>query len=233
MKSGSLFIAVVIGIVSVGYAGYEMISPSGNDAPLQTNGLSYTGSLSYNVALNATGAWTDNPLTISWIVSQNGNGSWHYKYTYTTGSPNIHDVLIETSTSFNSGSISNVVYGSYTQNTSYSIDTFTVSDDPARLTNLPEDIYGIRFTIQPSSATTFIVDFDSDYAPEWGDFYANCGHAKGDLNSAWNISFTSSDIDPTNPAQSGTIDNSLLVPSPEPATIALLGLGFMCIRKRK
>ena len=200
---------------------------------VQAGAVTYSGSLSYSDSIDATGVWTESPLSMSWTISENVGGDWHYSYTYSTGDPFIHDVFIETPTSFNSSSLSNVTYGAFTANSSYNIATYNTGSDATRLTNLPEEMYGIRFTIVPASATTFAVEFDSDYAPGWGDFYANCTHAKGALNSAWNLGFTSSDFDPTAAAQNGTVSNSILVPTPEPTTIALIGLGFAFVRRRK
>jgi hypothetical protein len=89
------------------------------------------------------------------------------------------------------------------------------------------------------------VSFYSTRVPVWGDFYAKDGRDKsaGEDSpvAAWNAGFGVTDVDPTAPASSGSIDHHVLVPDsmlaiPEPASIAVVlagGVGVIVRRRRR
>ena len=201
--------------------------------------LSYSGSLQVaDSELEGTGFWiTDNgetgwfPAYFSWTVTDNGDSTWHYEYNLDVYRADISHFIIEASPSFETGNLLNP-----DPFTSYEIMTheFGSAGNPS----LPDDIYGPKFDIGDAATaepdyTSITVSFDSDRDPVWGDFYAKCGKVGGTQNTIWNEGFVTAD--PLDAPANGTVLNHVLVPDtiPEPATLAILGLGALLMRKRR
>ncbi|MFI4911220.1 MAG: PEP-CTERM sorting domain-containing protein [Sedimentisphaeraceae bacterium JB056] len=181
--------------------------------------------------LEGTGFWVDGtgindwtPARIDWEVTDNGNSTWHYEYTLSVYGADVSHFILETSETFTESNIFNLS----APGTGVELGTFVPdSGNPS----MPGSVYGIKF--DSTSGTEVTISFDSDRDPVWGDFYAKCGNTGGTQNTVWNEGFLTTD--PISAATDGTLSNHILVPDtvPEPATLALLGLGGMLIRRRR
>jgi hypothetical protein len=195
-------------------------------------GLSYTGSLSYPDGLYAQGVWADPATKIEWTVTDYST-YWHYEYTLTAAAQNISHMIIEVSPSFQVNDIWNIEPSFIGSD---GLDDWTEQQGNP---GLPDTFRGLKWNF--GTATTLTVEFDSDRAPVWGDFYAKDGKAPhtDTVNLAYNLGFTSPDTDPTAAIGNGSVDNHLLVPDtktvvPLPGAVLLgfLGLGAAGLKLR-
>jgi hypothetical protein len=209
--------------------------------------VSYTGSLQVaDGELDGTGFWVNDngqtdpqwfPAYLSWTVAENGDGTWNYTYNLDVFRADVSHFILEASPSFGLGNLSNSSFG-VPEIMTHSGDGTETQPNPF----LVGDIYGPKFDIgvegdPEPEYTSIAVSFDSDRAPIWGDFYAKCGKTGGPVlgtqNTLWNQGLLIDD--PLDPAGNGSVLNHVLVPDtiPEPATLALLGLGSLLLRRRK
>lgn len=194
----------------------------------------YTGALSTAPpsGLGGTGFWmTDsNPYTnLLWSVSFQPGGFWRYSYTFTVQRAAVSHFILEVSPGFSLSNPADFQNLSGTGIDPSAVYVGTYTPGPGN-PYMPGNIYGIKF--DNTSATQISFQFDSYRNPVWGDFYAKCGAVGGTQNTAWNLGFTSSDTDPSDPPANGSVNNHILVPDgyvPEPASVALFGLGLAAL----
>jgi hypothetical protein len=178
----------------------------------------YTGTLSSpDGGLTSPGGNWD-PISITWTVSSNSDGSFHYLYDL-SAARGISHVLLETSRTFTTANLLN-----YAGPVEIRLWEPGESGNPG----LPDELYGIKF--DDLGNETVHLAFDSRRRPVWGDIYLKDGNS-GLGYRAWNAGFTASDMDPFDrPANGSVLINHVLVPdtvtTPEPGTLALLALGL-------
>jgi hypothetical protein len=189
----------------------------------------YSGSLSYNAGLYTQGVWNAPGTAIEWCVTDNTT-SWHYKYTLTAAAQNISHLIIEVSPTFTAADIKNSTL-------SYDLDTYSSANGNP---DMPSAMWGLKWNF--GTSTTMTVEFDSDRAPVWGDFYSKDGKApqSDTFNVAYNLGFGNPDTDPAVAIGNGSVRDHILVPDttsvlplPGAVILGLLGMGTAGMRLRK
>ena len=175
---------------------------------------------------------TVNGFKVVSEVMNNGNGTWHYKYTFSNADGSL---LVQHTVSHFIISVS---------------ENFTLEDLLSTEGVVPElrdfgpepGNPGLQETMYSALKLDLlneqnVVEFDCTRAPMWGDFYAKDG---GDpKNYAYNASIGITVADPYDYTGAKDVGGAplfkVLVPDtiPEPATMTLLGLGGLLLGNRR
>ncbi|MHB0912980.1 MAG: hypothetical protein ACYC2Y_06000, partial [Armatimonadota bacterium] len=133
--------------------------------------FAYTGSLTTtDGGLIATGTWADSahPATVSWNIFYDGD-IWDYTYTISVYSKEVSHAIIEVSPTFTGENLfSPKIDGNAW--TAIGIDDYDLDNGNP---NIPGEVHGLKF--DETSGTVLALNFRSDRAPVWGDFYAKDG----------------------------------------------------------
>ena len=191
-----------------------------------------TGSRDSTSGEVTTAAIFSTPIAVSWEITQN-NGIYHYMYTITgpTGSGlGVSHFALNLSDDCVSGGtcVTNAIVNGFSVESGLTYGPNTSSNGD---TNFPGSFYGVRFFPAQPTQLAIVVQFDSDHAPVYGDFYLKLGQggppASANGDSAWNngsnpVSNTSGLITDYIPRPDGA---STAVP--EPASLVLFGIGLV------
>lgn len=156
-------------------------------------------------SITGTGNWiVTGPTSLEWCVTQNPDGSWHYKYVFSHPVGATSHFVVEASASLVADDLFGAVAG-------FGEVTVGVISPQSGCPGMPESLFGIKLDGTTGNVTT--VEFDCTRRPVWGDFYSKDGNAGGHgVNAAWNAGFTAGDRDPSDPAQDGSVQAHVLVP---------------------
>jgi len=191
--------------------------------------------------LEAGGNWASAPdgegFQIAWEITQGYTGLWHYRYTLLNESgdgltPEASHTIFELSTNITSEDLFNF------SGDIQSVEFRTFGEAPSN-PEFPdgEDIFGVKFDLTGDQC---LIEFDSTRQPMWGDFYSK-GGGGSHPSYVYNISL-GTPVELPNSYLTPPVDvaqnplHKILVPDtvlPEPATVALLALGTLTIRRRR
>ena len=163
--------------------------------------------------ITATGPWANGGFELSWNIADNQDGTYFYQYKITGlgGGELTKDVkywmMQLTPTIDWTGVFDDVGF-------STEVDKFKKGK---KNPGMPGELFGLKF-----EDGTLEVSFVTDYAPEWGSFYARVKGKKKDY--AYNIGFGT---DPAGTDFTNWIPVDGVSPTPEPGTLLLVGSGLL------
>ncbi len=172
---------------------------------------------------NATAA------SLKWAITSIVGG-YHYSYTLDTSSSqhSISHFILELSGSCVSGGVladPNCAHNASAGGATLIPGTFSIGPSNP---NMPGTITGLKFDGPTSNALPYILSFDSDRAPVYGDFYAKTGSPPKSGYSVFNSGqgFESSSM---LVADFIARPDTTIVTSPEPESLALLAAGMAAL----
>jgi len=201
-------------VITVAFALLGVSSLYGDSVSVDSTDFTGSRTSAPGGGITATGPWADGGFELSWNIADNQDGTFFYQYKIT---------------GLGGGTLAKDVKYWMMQLTP-TIDWTGVFDDVGFSTEvgrfkkgkknpgMPGDLFGLKF-----DDGTLEVSFVTDYAPEWGSFYAQGKGKNGD--DAYNIGFGT---DPTGTDFTNWIAvDGVSVPEPSTLILLLSGTGLL------
>lgn len=173
----------------------------------------------------AGGNYDDQDLTITWDIDPIVGG-YHYKYTITNfPAPNLSHILLDLSTNCTS-SANGCVTNPTTNATFGDIVYGDFGDEGMSNPGFPAgtSIQGIKFNFSADADAPFVLDFDSNRAPVYGDIYSKGGMDSFFYNNGLILANHNSESIFDFVARPDTTVDPVV---PEPSTWLLMGMGLV------
>lgn len=231
MKKGSLILAILFGVLTVGIVAYaetawETETIYGDPVPVDHWSGYY---VQYNSGINATQGWANSNTRLSWDISY--YGIYNYFYTWSTNPDPVPGGLSHIIIELTPDTIIRRGLEEY-YGVEYPSPQKGIWDDSDGNPLLTYGFYGAKITPLIDWGTVFEFSFTSEQEPVWGNFYAKDGGGVGvDAVVAWNKGLGS-----TEGVFIARPDGERGVQAPEPGTLLLLGaglLGLWAVPRRK
>lgn len=175
--------------------------------------------------IDATEEWADGNFVLSWDITDNGGGSFTYRYMIEgSGGGDLPKELSHWILQLTPDTLWTDVFGTNTE-----VRDFSSSESGNPL--IPADVFGVKF--DDLMVAQFFTEFTVNHAPVWGDFYAKDGGGQENAVVAFNANFGDwpSDFNDFNGfiarPDGITVDPGPIDPVPEPSTLSLLGIGLI------
>lgn len=232
----TMLIAFMTGISSLASAGdvlvddtfFNQVDSEGRSVFSDSRTSDYSSGTTGGI--KATSPWTGGRLTFSWDISKglaSDPAAYHYVYTIDGYKKDISHVLLEVSSTFN---INSDLIDLSTSSSVSLEGPKTFSKGSPSNPGMPANVYAIKF--DNVNSKDLVIDFWSDRAPVWGDFYMKDGVYSSSFVYAYNRDFGK---DPMLVGVSNKVLNDYLgfiprpdtygVTVPEPTTWMALGIG--------
>ncbi len=195
----------------------------------------YGGSLSGS-GITGTGAWATN-AEITWKVTQNTDGTWHYNYVFSAPAKEFSHFIFEISNDF---PISGDFLNLSTQGLEDPKIGWWSAGDGQSNPGMPAPMFGVKFdTMDEWDFTFWTIDFDITRSPMWGNVYAKDGKMPGGTPEVYlyNTDFlkVGEILDRyalESPGAFIAVPNHF-VPVPGAVLLGFLGLGYAGMRLRR
>jgi hypothetical protein len=198
----------------------------------------YTGSRSGPGQLVTGGQYSG--IQISWDITSIGGNSWTYKYTFENFSrPDVSHFILDltddcvnlsTGTLADTSCVTNVMTNGEINETEFDEHAGSGTGNPNPF--MPGSIIGVKFGTG-DAGDGFFIQFNSNRAPVWGDFYIKGGSANqlpnGNAGYAYNAGLADHNSNSLLAfiARPNGLPNDDVVP--EPGTWALMGAGLVAV----
>jgi len=190
----------------------------------------FAGSLQWEDGLFATASWADSATRIQWWVSENLDGTYHYKYQFNVDAKEFSHFIFEISDDFpKDGDFLNLITSDLSdpEVASYSVG----GSNPG----MPASMWGVKFDTDRDD-TEWTIEFDVTRSPMWGNVYAKDGRDGGTEVYLYNQGFLGvGSIDRYAEFAPGAyiaVPNHF-VPVPGAVLLGMLGLGYAGMKLRK
>ena len=169
----------------------------------------------------ATGPWADG-FVLSWHITENPSGTFTYEYGFSGLGDGVdaHDVnnwILQLTPDIDWTGVFDGVAGLVEPP---EVGLFTQGPSTP---DLPGDLFGVKFEFVDG---TLVIQFVTEYGPEWGSFWANGGRSRRQNVYAYNTGFGT---DPVGTDYTNWIPVDGVHSVPEPSTLILLlsGAGLL------